>query len=1182
MSYPKFASWNVRGFNSPDKVNFCKSLISSMDLKMLCILEAKISLASYDDSWFLRSHRLFENEGNCNNFGNSTLGRIWIKWDASVFSFNLISFSPQYIHGIISAGSFPPIYLSVIYASNFVEERKMLWEHIISYSPPLDQPWVIMGDFNCCRYHTEKAGGSVTSTSRLGELNSFIFNCGVQDLSSTGLFYTWFNQRADNPIHIKLDRVLVNNALLDVFPNAYYHVESHLGSDHSPLIFNSHHEKALSVRFLFKNYWINLEGFWDDVYNAFSSRSARSPMASFFHSLQKLKRSFKSRNWASSSYLSNALLDAKSKQQHCLNELQSSPLDLELNQNLKNINEELASLQANWTSWVAQRAKISWLSKGEDDLGFLFAHIRSRNNKNSIKEITTSEGHFTKFSDISSAIINHFEGLFNSPHPTPQLPLNIPHGNLVPNHFFSMLVAPLTLDEVKKAVFDGNENTAPGPDGFTYAFYRKSWHLLGLQVYNAVKNFLECGTLPRGVKASAITLIPKCSHASNINDFRPISLCNVLYKIVAKVIANRLKVVLPYIIHENQSGFIANRCSTDNIILAAELLRDFKGSKKKFCAKLDVKKAFDTVSREFIIARLLQKGFPETFVSWIKGCISDIYFSICLNGSLESFFKSSSGLRQGCPLSPLLFCIAMDGLSNILNDPTASPNFKGISCKNFCINHLLYADDLLVMGESTRSNVIQLNRCLHLFASLSGLQINSSKSAIIFSNNDPENQWICEELGIQNVNLHLTYLGIPISPKRLKASHFQPLLSRISALLAGWKNKFLSFAGRVQFIKFTITNSIAYWIRGSIIPKGCCAAINKLCSKFLFHNNLVDRKLHLISWSQVNIPKLVGGLGIPSLNALYFGVYCSIIGRFYNNPNLLSCWYQAKYNSPWKNPPPNASKFWHQVVNTAIKIKELLSFHVSKQSKFSFLWDPWLSGQLIGDTFHLPVLEDTLVKDFIFNDTWLIPSSIPSSIKESIEMVAIRENNGVFWNGSPNWVFKNFVEFFYSDIPKVDWYNSIWHKNHALKYACFTWMARIGKLKTADNLQFRGIHVSLSCSLCLNHLENHSHLFFNCDFSFYILKSILPEFSSFLLRPNLPQALDFIENSENLNRNDKDFCLLALSCITYHIWRERNTRRFTLSRINVATVICNISLAVRLKTKKWKTKSTLVQRFLGI
>ncbi|KAI0491496.1 hypothetical protein KFK09_025756 [Dendrobium nobile] len=1174
MSLPKLACWNVRGFNSPETVSSCKSLISSHHLKLLCILEAKISPSSVMDPWFLRKHRLFDSEDSCHNFEDSSVGRIWIKWDNSVISFTKISSSPQFIHGILSVGSFPPIFLTVIYAFNSMEDRKHLWDALFAISINMHQPWVILGDFNCFRFENEKAGGSTVSNSRLGELNSIIFKCGVQDLSSTGLFYTWFNQRADYPIHIKLDRVLVNNALLDFLPTAFYYVESHYGSDHSPIVFNSNHDKPPSVRFMFKNYWMNMAGFWDDVFNAFSSRSARSPMASFQHSLQLLKRFLKSRNWASSSFLSNALLEVKSKQNFCLAELQHSPLDLELNQNLKSINEVMASLHANWTSWLSQRAKTQWLTKGEDDLGFLYAKIRSRNNKNCIKEITTVEGHFTSFGDISRAIIKHFEGLYNSNHTNIQLPHNIPPGKMVPDHLIDLLVAPLSLEEVKKAVFDGNENTAPGPDGFTYAFYRKSWHVIGLQVYNAVNNFITKGSLPRGVKATAIALIPKCSHAANINDYRPISLCNVLYKIVAKTLANRMKVVLPYIIHDSQSGFITNRCSTDNIILAADILRDFKGKEKYFGAKLDIKKAFDTVSREFIISRLTQKGFPIAFVNWIKGCISEVHFSICLNGSLEGFFNSTSGLRQGCPLSPLLFCIAMDGLSQLLSDPQ---KFQGIHCKNVHISHLMYADDLLVVGKSSIHNARQLNQCLQTFGAFSGLHINSNKSAIIFSHQNVENQLICEELGIINVNHHLTYLGIPISVKRLKISHFQPLLSRISALLAGWKNKFLSFAGRVQFLKFTISNTIAYWIRGSIIPKSCCATINKLCAKFLFHNNLDERKLHFISWNSVTLPKSKGGLGIPSIEALYFGVCCSIIGRFYNNQNMLTHWFKAKFISPWKPSSSNAPKFWKKIAQTALRIKDELTFYVSNSSDFAFIWDPWLSGQLIGEEFR--GMEASQVKDFYFNGMWHLPNTIPSSITDQIMAVEIKMHNEVLWNGNQKWLFKNFMDFYYDYLPSVDWHNAIWHKHHAMKFACFAWMARMGKLKTADNLLSRGIQVPLNCSFCLRNLESHTHLFFTCDFTFYILTAILPEFKCYLLRPNLPQTLDFIQNSVSYIKVEKDFCYLAISCIIYQLWRERNNRRFGDTSVNVTRLICNISMALRLKTLKWKNRDLLLQRF---
>ncbi|PKU86058.1 integrator complex subunit 11 [Dendrobium catenatum] len=348
-----------------------------------------------------------------------------------------------------------------------------------------------------------------------------------------------------------------------------------------------------------------------------------------------------------------------------------------------------------------------------------------------------------------------------------------------------MLIASVTFDEVKKAVFEGSVSSTPGPDGFSFGFYRKAWHLIGFQVFKAVNYFFTSGSFPKGMKATAITLIPKNSHAAHINDYRPISLCNVFYKIIAKILANRLKMVLPLIIHESQSGFIAKRCSTDYIILASKILRDFKGSRKKVCAKLDIKKAFDCVSREFLIDRLVQKGFPDRFVSWIKGCIWEVHFSVCLNGNLEEFFNSSAGLRQGCPLSPLLFCIVMDGLSQTLNPPYINSGFKGIQCSNFHVNHLMYADDLLVFGTATTENAEALSNCLLIFGSCSGLFINTSKSSILFFKSVSEVFQICEILGIHQVIESFIYLGLPISPKRLKISHFQPLLSRLSALLDG-------------------------------------------------------------------------------------------------------------------------------------------------------------------------------------------------------------------------------------------------------------------------------------------------------------------------------------------------------------------------------------------------------------
>ncbi|KAI0511714.1 hypothetical protein KFK09_012346 [Dendrobium nobile] len=863
------------------------------------------------------------------------------------------------IHGTFLAGSAPSIQVSVVYASNNVIDRQKLWDDLRNVAPPLDHPWIIMGDFNCYRFDYEKAGGNPPSQSSLGELNKCIFYCGVQDLASVGLFYTWFNQRIDMPIHIKLDRILLNS-------------------------------------------------FWDEVILAFSRPLDRSPISDFYQSLRILKNALKGKNWSSSNFLSKAILDVKNSQSRCLYDLQSNPLCQDLNSTLKGINKQLAFLQSAWSSWMSQCAKAYWLTKEEDDMGFLFAKIKVRKNRNILREITTEQGYFSSQSAMAEAIINHFSSLFNSPNTVVWDVDSIPVGKLVPTEMQSFLLAPVTDVEIKKVVFSGKTDAAPGPDGFSFEFYRKTWHL-------------------------------------------PISLCNVFYKVVAKLLANKLKEVLPLIIHDNQVGFIAKRCSSDDIILAADLLREFKVGSNLFCAKLNIWKAFDSLSRDFLLHRLRMKGFPEPFIKWIKGCISDVYFSVCINGSLEGFFKSSSGLRQGCPLSPLLFCIAMDGLSCCLQ-----PNlFKGISCNGMTVNHLLYADDLLVFGKAEEDNVLILLNALNCFAKASNLCVNPTKSSILFAKDVNSSYIITDLLGIHQSSSFLTYLGLLISPSRLKFSHFQPLLSRVSALLAGWKVKFLSFAGRLQFLKFTIANTIAYWIRGAIIPKSC---------------------------------------------AIY------------------------------------------------------------SDARLSF----------------------ANVGNFIINDGWFLPDFLPPDVKEAILDIHIMKKPALMWEGSCIPSFKQFTNHFYSSLENVQWHDFIWHKRSSLKFACFTWMALIGKLKCADILIRKGINVIADCAFCKSHRESHHHLFFECDFTFTVLVLVLPLFQSFLLRPNLLMAVEFLDSSIIFASFEKNLCFSIMACTVYHIWRERNNRRFSNAWQSPVTVADGIKAIIRKKVKSWKNVDQLKQIYSSI
>ncbi|KAI0492598.1 hypothetical protein KFK09_026872 [Dendrobium nobile] len=273
-----------------------------------------------------------------------------------------------------------------------------------------------------------------------------------------------------------------------------------------------------------------------------------------------------------------------------------------------------------------------------------------------------------------------------------------------------------------------------------------------------------------------------------------------------------MKPIMPYIIKDNQAGFIQNRISTDNVLLANEILQHSrKASKFKLLyVKLDIKKAFDSVSREFLIARMVQKGFPNMFVRWIYACIKDVWFFLCIDGALEGLFSSKFGLRHGCPLSPYLFSIVMDALSCLLDCNLHENSFEALSVGNYRLSHLMYVDDLILFGKADLNNYDKLSQTLKDFSLATGLNVNFGKSSIILPHNCVIADNICTSLNITNTSSSMNYLGMPLSPYNPKLANFSQLLESVIKTLSGWKAKALSFAGRLQFLRYTIWNTIAY------------------------------------------------------------------------------------------------------------------------------------------------------------------------------------------------------------------------------------------------------------------------------------------------------------------------------------------------------------------------------------
>uniref|UniRef100_A0A8I6YNB8 Reverse transcriptase domain-containing protein n=1 Tax=Hordeum vulgare subsp. vulgare TaxID=112509 RepID=A0A8I6YNB8_HORVV len=218
-----------------------------------------------------------------------------------------------------------------------------------------------------------------------------------------------------------------------------------------------------------------------------------------------------------------------------------------------------------------------------------------------------------------------------------------------------------TREEVKAALDHIGDLKAPGPDGMPSIVYKNNWPLMGDRVVEEVLAVLNGREIPAGWNDTIIILIPKVKNPSRIKDLRPISLCNVLYKLVSKVIANGMKLILPQIISDNQSAFIPGRLITDNVLISYEIsdyiLHKTKGKERYAAAKADMSKAYDRVEWSYLAALLLRLGFQDRVVQLIMRCVTTVRYQIKVNGTLTDQFGPARGLRQGDPLSPYLFVI---------------------------------------------------------------------------------------------------------------------------------------------------------------------------------------------------------------------------------------------------------------------------------------------------------------------------------------------------------------------------------------------------------------------------------------------------------------------------------------------------------------------------------------------
>jgi hypothetical protein len=344
---------------------------------------------------------------------------------------------------------------------------------------------------------------------------------------------------------------------------------------------------------------------------------------------------------------------------------------------------------------------------------------------------------------------------------------------------FHLLAAEFTADEVTNASSSMKGLAAPGPDGLPAIFYHTYWEIINKDVINTVLQVLNNKEDPSPLNDTYICLIPKKKNPTHPGDFRPISLCNVILKIITKTMANRLKLILPDVISQNQSAFVPGRMITDNTLVAYEVFHFFNQntSKKGYMGiKTDMAKAYDRVEWPFLQTTLETMGFPQHMTDTIMRCVRSVSFSILLNGKPTKSFKPKKGLRQGDPLSPYLFILCANVFSGLITKAQMDKEIHGVKVAHGApaISHLLFADDSLLFCRASEKEATTIKHIIKDYQEASGQLVNMDKSELMFSKKVPHDNRIIigQILPMARVDHFSKYHGMPTQMGRSKKQVF--------------------------------------------------------------------------------------------------------------------------------------------------------------------------------------------------------------------------------------------------------------------------------------------------------------------------------------------------------------------------------------------------------------------------
>ncbi|XP_071917289.1 uncharacterized protein [Coffea arabica] len=974
------------------------------------------------------------------------------------------------------------------------QDREDLWNALLQDKPAFN-PWFLVGDFNVVTNTEEKRGGLPFRLSEGSDFLNFMALAGVSDAGFSGSRFTWCNNRSGTArIWKRLDRLLLCGSAMEL---PYQFMVQHLGrdpSDHAPLLLSVDtrlDNKPKPFRFL--NIWTTHPDFLGVIKDCWVHPVNGSPLQVLASKLRNVKNALK--QWSRTTF--GDIFEGVRSAERVVTESETA-YDLdpteqrrsELHHARARLRRALVVEEGFWR----QKARVKWLSDGDRNTKYFHSLVTERRRRAVIHRVRGTAGEWIEGEcQIGEAAVGFFKDLFTAEGDLPSLTGLEIIPKLITDQENSRLTDIPSLTEVKDIVFAMDGESAAGPDGFTGKFFTFAWEVVASDLYRAVVSFFCGAELPRSITATSIVLLPKVENPQDFKHFRPISLCNFTNKIISKLLSARLAMILPRIISPQQSGFVQGRQITDNFLLAQELVADIGKSNRggNVVIKLDMMKAYDKVSWPFLLQVLRYFGFSETWIDMIWRLISNVWFSVLVNGGSNGFFRSSRGLRQGDPISPALFVIGAEVLSRTLNTLPTQRGFTPFKVPPHCsiITHLAFADDVIIFSSGAKSSLRLIKRVLDDYNEASGQRINPQKSCFLTHPRAPSQRAavVNQILGYNKRDFPIRYLGCPLYTGRSKKVYYTDIYNAVANRILSWKNQILSLGGRVVLIQSVLSSMPIHLLAAASPPKGMLMVIEKLFAKFLWGSSNFGDKFHWIRWADLCRPKDEGGVGLRGLKQVYDSFSIKLWWKFRQQQSLwakfMSQKYCAGHHPCLADIGHPGSQVWQRMVTMQRFGEDNISW-VVREGALDFWHDNWMGSGALCD--KVEVFHDHSVVDFVDRRAWnvdmlhqFLDGELVTQVLE-IDPPTDRGNDTMVWALTNSGVFSTASA--YSLIRQSNdnsWlFGRIWQQGLPVKVSFFMLRLLQGRLPLMDRLKRFGVCGPSRCLCCQNPQEEDlNHVF---------------------------------------------------------------------------------------------------------